>query len=489
MNGRRRGYRAVALIRVSKVGGRGEDLLSPDLQRAAITDYATARGFAVERWVEALDESGSQRRSPWWRRLDQAVEWVEQGEVDAILVWKFSRAARWRRAWAVALDRVESAGGVIESATEQLDTTTSTGRFARGMLAEMAAWDAEVKGEQWREVHANRLARGLPANGKPRYGYTATREGFTPDPDTAPFVVGMYQRFIEGDTARSIAIWLSAEGATTSGGRLWASGTVRTYLDSGFAAGQLITKDGVFPGAHPPLITPQVWAHYQRVRQTTRHQPPRNRHPAHPLSGLIKCGVCGSPAHRKTWRSPSTPTIQRYQFMCFRRANLGSVGCAGSGVEQRIVFDAVKAWLTAVADDVDTRTNAISQGRAKAGEERAFARRLTRAVEQLDESLARLAVQQAILPAPAYAMARDDLLGQREEASARLIDAQNSAEALAHPAPKVARLLLDSFDERAQLDPKGLRDVLASLISRIEIHPGHVRGARSRLVIVPRWES
>lgn len=93
--------RAIALIRVSKARGR-DDLISPQLQRTAIADYASRSGIDVVEWVEALDESASRSRSPWWRRL-------------------------------------EVAGGTLESATEGLDTTTSTGRLARGMLAELTA--------------------------------------------------------------------------------------------------------------------------------------------------------------------------------------------------------------------------------------------------------------------------------------------------------------------------------------------------------------
>ncbi len=131
--------RVIGGIRVSK---KRDDMTSPDLQRAAIETYAATHGYLVVDWVEGVDDSGSQRSSSWWRKLDRAVDRVEAGEVDGIIVWKFSRTARHRLKWAVALDRIESAGGVLESATEQFDTTTSAGRFARGMIAEMNAFEA-----------------------------------------------------------------------------------------------------------------------------------------------------------------------------------------------------------------------------------------------------------------------------------------------------------------------------------------------------------
>src|SRR4051794_20537920 len=91
--------KAVGLIRVSK---ERDGMISPDLQRAAIEAYATARGYEVASWLEGLDESGSRARSAWWQKLDEGVRRIEDAEAEVLLVWKFSRAARHRLRWAVA---------------------------------------------------------------------------------------------------------------------------------------------------------------------------------------------------------------------------------------------------------------------------------------------------------------------------------------------------------------------------------------------------
>jgi hypothetical protein len=89
--------RALGLVRVSK---ERDGMISPEVQRVAISDYAAARGYEITGWLEGIDESGSRARSAWWPRLDQAVAAVEAGEYDVILVWKYSRVARHRLRWA-----------------------------------------------------------------------------------------------------------------------------------------------------------------------------------------------------------------------------------------------------------------------------------------------------------------------------------------------------------------------------------------------------
>lgn len=42
-------------------------MVSPEVQRVAIEDYAASRGYVVAGWLEGLDQSGSRARSAWWR--------------------------------------------------------------------------------------------------------------------------------------------------------------------------------------------------------------------------------------------------------------------------------------------------------------------------------------------------------------------------------------------------------------------------------------
>jgi site-specific DNA recombinase len=205
--------RALGLVRVSK---EREDMISPELQHTAIRDHCTRRGYQLlEPFIEGIDESGSRRKSKWWGKLDQAVELVEAGSADVIVTWRFDRTARNRLRWATALDRVEMAGGLLESATEPLDTSTASGRFARGMLGEMAAYRAEEIGATWRDVHARRVARGLPTDGRARFGYRIDDDGVNaPDPVTGPVLAELYGRYLGGSRSTR-----SPTGSTPGGWR------------------------------------------------------------------------------------------------------------------------------------------------------------------------------------------------------------------------------------------------------------------------------
>lgn len=234
--------RALGYVRVSR---ERDDMTSPEIQETAIRDYCARNGHDLIEILPDLDLSG------WFwkrRKVEQAIMRVESGEINVIVVWKISRIARDPRRldWPIAVDRVESVGGRLESATEPFDTSTPSGRFSRGVLAELAAFESERMGEMRNETHQRRWKNGLLHDEKPRFGYLNDKHHFWPDPETAPIVREMYERFNAGATMRSIESWLRSMQL----GTLKKQSNVSRFLDSGLAAGWITHHDPACPLPH-----------------------------------------------------------------------------------------------------------------------------------------------------------------------------------------------------------------------------------------------
>lgn len=503
--------RAIAIIRVSREGDRGDDLLSPDIQRTAIISHCERRDLSIVEWVEAIDESGSQDRSSWWRRLDAAVEQIEDGQAEAIVAWKFSRVSRHRLRWATAVDRVERAGGTLESATEGIDTTTSTGRFTRGMLAELNAYYAEQVGDNWRETHQNRLARGLPANGKPRFGYRydAEEKIHRPDPVTGPVLAETYRRYVAGESIYSLVRWLNAEGVRTVAGygkqqsRLWSDRSLRRTLDSGFGAGVLNVHDPKctrkhtsgtttstsfcterleLPGAHEPVIGADLWTQYReqrRARSVTRS----SERSVYLLSGMLRCvyvlddgGVCGS----------------SMQGGLFGHARVAKYRCKnghaqrvhpGGYVTMSYVEEKVMAWLRELAEEVESAVKVAEAETVRRDvSRRALQRQRDDAERDLESATRRYLADK--IPEAVWPSIRADLEGQVQALDAKLgrLDAVSRQDV-----PQV--VAATALEDWPTLPVEHKRGALRRLIARIEILPGRHektdRFWRSRVTIVP----
>ena len=473
--------RALALIRVSK---ERDGMISPELQDTAIGDYCTRRGYRISARMEGLDESGSKAGSRWWAKLDAAIGMVEAGQVDVIVVWKFSRTARHRLRWAVALDRVEVAGGRLESATEQVDVSTSTGRFTRGMLAELNAFEAERIGEQWKEAHARRLALGLPSRGGDRFGYRRDGDTYQPDETTGPLLAGMFADYVQGVGFSGIARRLNAAGVRTLHGNPWSSERVRDVLDSGFGAG-LISKGTRrditwLPGAHPAVVDEGTWAAYRDAREARGATRSGGNTPAYPLSGLLRCGDCGAGMH-----SAALGQGAGYGYICSRWVATGEGLCVT--VRRARAEAAVLDWLADYASEVEAAAEREASRTAAQLVARTGAEQLHRQIARLDERLTKLTTgwTDGLVPDVAYAASRDELAARRQELVARAREAEAEQRALDGPAMPVVIGLLEEWEE---LPVVARNATLRQLIRQVTVRRSPRRGVPSRIVVVPRVE-
>lgn len=470
--------RAVRIVRVSKAR---DDMVSPELQDAAIDAFEARRGLVTVARLEGLDESGSGAGSRWWAKLDEAIGYVERGEADAIVAWKFSRAARHRLRWAVAVDRVESAGGQLLSATEDIDTTTSTGRFTRGMLAEIAAWEAERIGEGWREAHARRRRMGRPAQGGDRFGYLRDGDTYLPDPVTGPVLAQMYADYIGGRGFARIGFALNDRGIRTLAGGVWARDRVTAVMDSGFAAGLIRQgrrrRSTYLPGAHEPIIDEATWETYLAVRRRRAPVPARTVEPRYPLTGLIVCGDCLAPMH------PTRLGVGAgHGYQCSTWAQKG--GCRCVTVTRAKAERAAKEHIAMWAADVEARAELIDvRARAHADAQaqiRAARRDLAAAERALEKAAHGWATER--IDDRTYAETRGRLADDRDVAQKRLDEATELEAARAVPPVRTARRLLEGWDT---LPVATRRDLLAVFIARVRVVRGERRGEVT-CVIDPR---
>ncbi len=469
--------KTLGLVRVSK---ERDGMASPEIQWNAIATYIVSRGYDLVDSVEGIDESGSRDRSAWWPTLERAVAAVEAGQYDVLVVWKFSRVARHRLKWATAISRVEAAGGRIESATEQFDTSTSSGRFARGMVGELNAFFAEQIGEGWKEAHERRVRAGKPANGKPRWGYVydPVDKLHVPDPVTGPVLAKIYRRYIAGESVYSLVRWLNAHGHRTSTSGLWEDRALRRVMDSGFASGQFTHRGELHPGVHQPLIDPKTWQAYLDARKARRAAPARRERSQYLLSGLVRCARCGRPMVAGQFGDR-----RQSKYRCKTGKERGPEGCEGGYVMAKFLEGAVRDWLAELAGEADQSHAAAMKSKARRETVGTDVRRLARSVERAEQALARLAVQNAEhpLPAGAYKLAHDDLAEQLEGVQGAYEEALLEQRTVVANPNRVALRLLQHWETWPVAHR---RTELAMLLDRLEVTTGR---PRARIVGWSTW--
>lgn len=480
--------RAVLYLRqsVSK-----EESISLELQENAGREYCARMGYVVVGVEEDPGISGRTWNRPGVRKV---MDMVQTGAADVIVLWKWSRLSRARLDWAVAVDKVETAGGRIESATEQIDTTTATGRLARGMLAEFAAFESERIGDVWKETQARRLRRGVPASGRPRFGYIQTaKDTYEPDPYTGPIVAEAYRLYVEEEWGwTKLVRWLNDAGVPTpSGTSQWDAAKIRSVLDAGFGAGVLAvgyrTKDITFlPGIHQPLISNELWNAY-RQRRADRHTSNRAAPQARALLiGMIKCGDCGSGmrSHNRGRNKASglTPGYFCNAALRFKDGRRG-VGCTAHAAHT-----AVRTWIETLAADLDALAAAEQRVAERKVARITDSAAVMRRLEKARGSLGALTVKwvEGKVSEDAYQAAATRLQGEID----RLSTVEQHHEPSAVEEVDIRRLAIHVTEIWDAATNEELRKLLRTLISEVRVIPPveRARGkGRIAFEIVPAW--
>ena len=454
-----------------------EESISLELQEAACRRHCEERGYSVVMVEADPGISGRTFNRPAVKRVMEAVE---ARQVDVVVLWKWSRMSRSRRDWAIAADRVDVAGGRIESATEDIDVSTSHGRLARGMMVEFAAFESERIGDQWKEAHQRRVDMGLPANGKPRFGYRRAGEGFEPDPETGPVLASLYRRYISGESFYSLVKYLNDNGHTTvpgygSSGGAWSDRSLRRALDSGFGAGLLHTSDEHLPGIHDPVITADEWADYQAARQRRRVHRTSERS-VYLLSGMVWC-ACGSKMVAGQFGWQRVP-----KFRC--KAAQAKRAHTGGYVSAHVLDDAIRDWLRGLISDATEATTADAQLREKRKKSESNLAKLGASLTRTEQALTRLTVSfgEGVLDLDAYRSASNDLKAKRDGLRTSI----KSAEADRRAAPvsvQAIRRLLDDWDILAV---EQRREALRGIVRQVVVKP---QRPKSTVTIVPIWDA
>jgi DNA invertase Pin-like site-specific DNA recombinase len=145
--------------RVSTTNGQ-----DPEMQLRELRDYCQRRGWEVTREYVDIGISGGKEKRP---ELDKLLADAHRRHFDAVVVWRFDRFARSVSHLLRALETFRSLGIEFVSLSEQVDTSTPTGKMVFTVLGAVAELERSLITERVRAGLRNARAKGRKL-GRPR---------------------------------------------------------------------------------------------------------------------------------------------------------------------------------------------------------------------------------------------------------------------------------------------------------------------------------
>jgi site-specific DNA recombinase len=262
--------------------------------------------------------------------LSRAIQMVEAGDVEVVVVAYLDRLVRSYRVQAEVVERVEAAGGGILAVDVGRITNGSAGQWlSAGMLGLVAEYHRRATAERTDEAKRRAVERGVPPFPNVPPGYRRGEGGrLELDPDTAPAVAEAFQLRAEGATVMAVREHLRAHGIERS------FHGVQALLGSRVVLGELHFGEKVNERAHAAIVDPEMWQAVQRIRLPRGRRRKSDRLLAR--LGVLRCGTCGARMVVGTTRQGGKPyTFYRCNPTsdCPRRVTISATAAEAAVVE------------------------------------------------------------------------------------------------------------------------------------------------------------
>jgi DNA invertase Pin-like site-specific DNA recombinase len=136
----------------------------PEMQLRELREYCQRRGWDVRQEYVDIGISGGKEKRP---ELDKLLADAHKRHFDAVVVWRFDRFARSVSLLLRALENFNALGISFVSLSENIDTSTPTGKMIFTVLGAVAELERSLIVERVRAGLRNAVAKGKKL-GRPR---------------------------------------------------------------------------------------------------------------------------------------------------------------------------------------------------------------------------------------------------------------------------------------------------------------------------------
>lgn len=470
---------AVGYFRVSTLE-QSEHGVSLDVQLERFQQACKKHGYLSAGTFTDVETGRNPGRAEYQRMLAALRDGFDgkQNHFAGVVVVQFlDRFGRDAEEMLTRVWELQRLGVVVEPTDENI-----TG--GDGLMLFVSSWKAQQESKRIGERVAGALAH--KARTEPRwahggsvpFGYQFERvlvhdkakRYLVPEPHNAELMRTIAARYLAGDSFHSLAAWLNERGYTTQEGAVWKPSLVRQVLVRPINIGLLIwkTREGevIRSQSYEPLLDAETYtAILDRVKQRGKVAPRALGSP-HLLSGLLRCGVCGSPC-------VVTMTRRHYRsYVCNRRRETKQ--CDNRHHSARKLEAAVLAQLAAFADADLAEQQRQRATRPDYGAERTEIERELSEVEAAFLKTFRAYTAGLIADERQYRLGNEDLKRREDALRLRLteIDESEQRAALqlvrAEAFPQNVRSFLDDF---LSIFDRQKKARLAELITEIKVYP------------------
>jgi site-specific DNA recombinase len=263
-------------------------------QLRLLREYAASQGFVVVQEFEDIETAKASGRT----HFNEMLAYVKKHHAccRTILAEKTDRLYRNPKDW-VTLDDLDVEIHFVKENEIVSRNSRSSEKFMHGMKVLMAKNFIDNLSEETRKGMLEKARSGIyPSHAPVGYRNADGANGkriIIPDPDTAPAVADLFERFATGKySLDALVAEFRAEGTTLHGHKLYKS-FAHQILRKRLYMGKFDWDGATYPGTHEPLVSRERWLRVQDLLDARAENKTRKVKHEFAYTGLVHCGHCG----------------------------------------------------------------------------------------------------------------------------------------------------------------------------------------------------
>ncbi len=281
------------------------------------------------------------------------------GLIDLVITKSINRFARNTVTMLETVRELKNLNVDVFFEKESIHSISGDGELMLTILASFAQEESLSVSENCKWRMRDKFKKGIP-NTLEVYGYTISKARFEIVPNEAETVRLIFSEYLSGKGRLAIAKELNALGIKTRNNKEWTGDKVREILQNEKYAGDLLLQkkyiadhldkktrknDGRLPKYyvkenHKAIIDRETFNRTQKEfqRRSTNYEsrPTTNKYP---LTGKIRCGLCGSLYQRKL--NNAGTKYQKAVWICPTYNQFGKDKCAAKQIPEDILIAAI----------------------------------------------------------------------------------------------------------------------------------------------------
>lgn len=415
-------------------------------------------------------------------------------EFDGIIFFRLDRLTRNPRDLYAMIDLFKEHDVDFVSVRENLDSSTAIGRVVIGILGLLSAFERELTGERVKASVLARARQGMRTGGKAPIGYKLIKEGpplpngkqptrVVIDETMAPHIRIVWEMASNNKSLVEIGKELLRRGVHTVNKHIWRRQSIALILKNPFYKGYIVYNGEVNRGKHQPLVEEKMW---DKANKHSSAKTPGRRYWKHKagyeflLSGLVKCGLCGSSL--VSIHSAGRGKNKFYYYECGRSRQ--GLGCSYKRISGPVFDKAVLNYFKRASQNQEIIVRAIgtaireSQIKFEKIEEKLIERRIRlNTLRHEVETLLNLAMKNSVSQGATFKtkMSKaEDEIEQLEDEIKKLEEEKKIAQLNAQSGEHVYSNVKIAMQHIDQAPPGIQKDLLRALIENITVYEDRI---------------